>query len=167
MIRDIREDQAEMIERLSIKDQSILIIIRVNQSLVRKEADLILSAPDPGPGIPGEGRDRDRIKEVVIRRGLAVGLGQDQKDLIQSQGILRQSLITSLQDRVVLDQDLDRGVQVQEVLTAETRDDHDPGTDPALVAESRTITADHVPLAAVGVRGHTDIEMAKTVQVVF
>lgn len=156
-------DPVEMVEHQSVGEN--ILKTRANQSPLQNVADHILNAPGQNPETP-EGLDQDHIKNTAIQEGLAADLVRDPKGHIQNQDILKQPHV-NLQDLDVLDQDLDINALVPEVHTVETGEGLVQDVDQVLVVADHITIAGHVPLAVVGVRGRTDIEMTRIVQVVF
>lgn len=157
-------DQAETIEHLNVEEN--ILWTRANQNLFQKGAGHIRNAPGQNPEIL-EDHGRDHIREVVIREGLVVGLVRGLSGHIPSRDVLRLYLVINLQHHVILDLDQDISVLVPEVHILETREDLVQDVDRAPAVAGHITTAGLVPLAAVGVRGRTDIEMPRIMQVVF
>lgn len=164
MRKSTKTDRAGTTERQNAEDESTRRTTRGNQSPLRNGAGRIRNAPGRNPETPG-GRDRGRLKDIAIRGGLAAGRVPDRNDRNQSRGICRRRIVKA-RDRVNRDRDLGTSVRALGVLTG-ARNGLVQDADRVLAVAGRITTADPVPPAAVGVRGRTDIEMPRNVQVVF
>lgn len=117
--------------------------------------------------IRAEDHDLSRVRTVDARRNQGPDLDPDQGTNRTS----RQSHENRDRDRANVPAleartarvGRDRGRSTDRVQNA----DRVRSADRVRVADDRIVTDDHDPLAAAGVRGHTDIEIPNTTQVVF